>query len=75
MPSAACLPVSTAFIASVEKLFVEDYKALLANTGEAQAADLAARFGIDIRSKAFWAASLAQVGEQIERCYRDLIFR
>ena len=47
--------------------FVEDYKALLANTGEAQAADLAARFGIDIRSKAFWAASLAQVGEQIER--------
>ena len=47
--------------------FVDDYKALLANTGEAQAADLAARFGIDIRSKAFWAASLAQVGEQIER--------
>ncbi len=47
--------------------FVEDYKTLLANTGEAQAADLAARFGIDIRSKAFWAASLAQVGEQIER--------
>jgi pepF/M3 family oligoendopeptidase len=47
--------------------FVADYKALLANTGEAQAADLAARFGIDIRSKAFWAASLAQVGEQIER--------
>ena len=47
--------------------FVDDYKALLANTGEAQAADLAARFGIDIRSKAFWAASLAQIGEQIER--------
>ena len=47
--------------------FVEDYKTLLASTGEAQAADLAARFGIDIRSKAFWAASLAQVGEQIER--------
>ena len=47
--------------------FVEDYKALLANTGEAQAADLAARFGIDIRSKAFWAKSLAQIGEQIER--------
>ena len=47
--------------------FVEDYKSLLSNTGEAQAADLAARFGIDIRSKAFWAASLAQVGEQIER--------
>jgi len=47
--------------------FVDDYKALLASTGEAQAADLAARFGIDIRSKAFWAASLAEIGEQIER--------
>ena len=47
--------------------FVQDYKNLLSNTGEAQAADLAARFGIDIRSKAFWAGSLAQVGEQIER--------
>ncbi len=47
--------------------FVEDYKALLATTGEDQAAELAARFGIDIRSKAFWAASLAQVGKQIER--------
>lgn len=47
--------------------FVEDYKSLLSNTGEAQAADLAARFSIDIRSKAFWAASLAQISEQIER--------
>ena len=47
--------------------FVQDYKSLLSTTGEAQAADLAARFGIDIRSKAFWAGSLAQIGEQIER--------
>lgn len=47
--------------------FVGDYKALLASTGEAQAADLAARFGIDIRSKSFWVGSLAQIGEQIER--------
>lgn len=47
--------------------FVEDYKSLLSNTGEAQAADLAARFGIDIRSKAFWSTSLAQISEQIER--------
>ncbi len=46
---------------------MEDYKTLLTNTGEAQAADLAARFGIDIRSKEFWEASLAQIGEQIER--------
>ncbi|MGI6259396.1 MAG: M3 family oligoendopeptidase [Anaerolineaceae bacterium] len=51
--------------------FVEDYKALLASTGEASAADLAARFGIDIRTKAFWAASLAQIVPQIER-YKQL---
>ncbi|MEL7637027.1 MAG: M3 family oligoendopeptidase [Anaerolineaceae bacterium] len=51
--------------------FVEDYKALLASTGEASAADLAARFGIDIRSKDFWAASLAQIAPQIER-YKQL---
>mgnify|MGYP000964293045 FL=1 len=51
--------------------FVEDYKALLASTGEASAADLAARFGIDIRSKQFWAASLAQIAPQIER-YKQL---
>ncbi|MCX6054618.1 MAG: hypothetical protein NTZ74_06870 [Chloroflexi bacterium] len=31
-----------------------DYKELLASTGEASAADLAARFGIDIRKKTFW---------------------
>jgi pepF/M3 family oligoendopeptidase len=51
--------------------FVEDYKALLASTGEASAADLAARFGIDIRSKEFWANSLAQIAPQIER-YKQL---
>lgn len=51
--------------------FVEDYKALLASTGEASAADLAARFGIDIRSKEFWTASLAQIKPQIER-YKQL---
>ena len=51
--------------------FVEDYKALLASTGEATAADLAARFGIDIRSKRFWANSLAQIAPQIER-YKQL---
>jgi pepF/M3 family oligoendopeptidase len=47
--------------------FVEDYKALLASTGEAMAADLADRFGIDIRSKEFWAKSLATIAPQIER--------
>ncbi len=66
--SAACLPrVSTAFIASAERLLWRITKLCLPTLVEAQAADLAARFGIDIRSKAFWAASLAQVGEQIER--------
>ena len=52
--------------------FVEDYKNLLANTGEASAADLADRFGIDIRSQSFWTASLAQSAALIER-YESLI--
>ena len=49
------------------RLFVEDYKNLLASTGEASAADLAARFGINIRTKKFWADSLAIIGKRIER--------
>jgi oligoendopeptidase F len=47
--------------------FVEDYKALLAATGEATAADLAKRFGIDIRKPKFWEDSLAIVGKRIDR--------
>ncbi len=47
--------------------FIPEYKQLLASTGEASAADLAARFGIDIRKKRFWADSLAIIGRQIER--------
>ncbi len=47
--------------------FVADYKKLLASTGEASAADLAKRFGIDIRKRAFWEGSLAIVGKRIER--------
>ncbi len=47
--------------------FVEDYKNLLASTGEGTAADLAARFGIYIRSRSFWEGSLAVIGERIER--------
>jgi pepF/M3 family oligoendopeptidase len=47
--------------------FIADYKRLLASTGEAPAAELAARFDIDIRSKDFWADSLAVVGKRIER--------
>lgn len=47
--------------------FVADYKNLLASTGEASAADLAARFGIDIRSRKFWEDSLAIIGKKIDR--------
>jgi pepF/M3 family oligoendopeptidase len=47
--------------------FVKDYEHLLASTGEADAADLAARFGINIRKKAFWKASLDLIGKRIER--------
>ena len=47
--------------------FVEDYKNLLASTGEANAADLAKRFGINIRTKKFWEDSLAIIGKRIER--------
>jgi pepF/M3 family oligoendopeptidase len=49
------------------KAFVPAYEQLLASTGEGTAADLASRFGIDIRSKAFWQASLDLIGERIDR--------
>jgi len=47
--------------------FIQEYKALLGSTGEGTAADLAARFGIDIRSKKFWADSLAIIGKRVDR--------
>jgi oligoendopeptidase F len=47
--------------------FVPDYKQLLASAGEANAADLAAQFGIDLRSRKFWDDSLAIIGQQVER--------
>jgi oligoendopeptidase F len=47
--------------------FVPDYNALLASTGEAPAAELAARFGIDIRTRAFWDDSLAIIGKSVDR--------
>jgi pepF/M3 family oligoendopeptidase len=47
--------------------FVSDYKALLASTGEASAAELAARFGINIRKRKFWEDSLTVIGRRIER--------
>jgi len=47
--------------------FVPQYKALLASTGEARPADLAARFGIDIRQPGFWKDSLNVIAAQVER--------
>lgn len=51
--------------------FIPRYKELLRSTGEGKAADLAARFGIDIRSRDFWDASLGILNKQVER-YCDL---
>jgi pepF/M3 family oligoendopeptidase len=47
--------------------FRAGYDDLLSSTGMADAATLAARFGIDIRSTDFWASSLALVREDIDR--------
>ena len=46
--------------------FIPDYKNLLASTGEGTAAELAARFGINIRDKKFWEGSIQQIGKRIE---------
>jgi len=51
--------------------FVEDYKRLLASTGEQTAAKLAKRFGIDITHRKFWDDSLAIIGQRIDR-YAEL---
>jgi pepF/M3 family oligoendopeptidase len=47
------------------KAFVPRYERLLAQTGEGNAADLAAQFDIDIHNKVFWQHSLDVVGERI----------
>ena len=47
--------------------FVPEYKALLASTGMGTAAELAARFGIDLRSQSFWEDSLKVIGQRVER--------
>jgi pepF/M3 family oligoendopeptidase len=51
--------------------FVEDYKNLLASTGEETAAKLAKRFGIDITKRKFWDDSLAIIGKRVDR-YSEL---
>jgi pepF/M3 family oligoendopeptidase len=47
--------------------FVPDFKNLLASTGEERAAELADRFGINIRTKKFWSDSIAIIGKRVER--------
>jgi pepF/M3 family oligoendopeptidase len=47
--------------------FVPAYKELLATTGEARAAELADKFGINIRTRKFWADSLAIIGKRVDR--------
>ena len=47
--------------------FHQRYDELLASTGRGDAATLAARFGIDLRTPAFWRASLAVVRADIDR--------
>ena len=47
--------------------FVPHYKELLRSTGEGKVADLAKRFGIDVKSREFWDASLRVIEEQVEK--------
>jgi pepF/M3 family oligoendopeptidase len=47
--------------------FIPEYKDLLASTGMGTAAELATRFGIDLRSPDFWMNSFEVIGERIER--------
>jgi len=47
--------------------FIPQYKNLLSSTGLGTAAELAARFDIDLRSPDFWQGSLDVIGEKIER--------
>jgi pepF/M3 family oligoendopeptidase len=47
--------------------FIPDYQQLLASTGEGMAADLADRFGINIRESEFWENSLGVIARRIDR--------
>lgn len=52
--------------------FREEYDELLSSTGLADAATLAARFGIDLHSQAFWRASLDVIRADINR-FEELV--
>ncbi|MFH1501757.1 MAG: M3 family oligoendopeptidase [Candidatus Eisenbacteria bacterium] len=47
--------------------FIPRYKELLRSTGEGKAADLAAKYGIDIRSRDFWKGSIGVLAKQVDR--------
>ena len=47
--------------------FVDDYNNLLSSTGMGTAAELAARFDIDLRSPDFWDGSINIIEERVER--------
>ena len=47
--------------------FIPDYMHLLASTGEGNAAELASRFDIDLRSFDFWEKSLQIIGRRVDR--------
>ncbi len=49
------------------KSFLPEYDELLRSTGEGTSAELAARFGINIRGRTFWESSMGIVEERIER--------
>ncbi len=56
------------------ELFPDRYDALLGSTGLSSAADLAARFDIDLRSRDFWSASLDVIRADIDR-FEKLVAR
>jgi hypothetical protein len=47
--------------------FIPEYESLLASTGEGTAADLAARFGIDLRLPEFWQGRLKVLERQVDQ--------
>jgi pepF/M3 family oligoendopeptidase len=49
------------------RAFVPRYVELLRGTGAGRVADLAAQFGIEVRSPDFWLASLRVIEEQVDR--------
>jgi pepF/M3 family oligoendopeptidase len=73
-PYAFGLLFSTGLYAIYQQIgreFVPQLQSLLASTGLANAAELASRFDIDIRSVDFWNTSLAVIGQRIKR-YQQL---